>query len=85
MSSGYIGNASDEAQELAMDHVNNLVHEARQYFDGRVLTECEDCGEEIPAARVEALKDVGCTRCVKCQDAYDKLPKARIRMLDHVL
>ena len=82
---GYAGNASDVAQELAMDHVNNLVHEARQYFDGRVLHECEDCGEEIPAARVEAMKKYGCTRCVKCQSEFDKLPKARIRMLDHVL
>jgi phage/conjugal plasmid C-4 type zinc finger TraR family protein len=82
---GYVGNAGDVAQELAMDHVNNLVHEARQYFDGRVLHECEDCGEEIPAARVEAMKKYGCTRCVKCQSEFDKLPKARIRMLDHVL
>lgn len=82
---GYIGNAADAAQELAQDHIDNLVHEARQYFDGRVLHECEDCGEEIPAARIEALKDVGCTRCVHCQEEYDRKPKARIRMLDHVL
>lgn len=82
---GYVGNAGDVAQELAMDHVNNLVHEARQYFSGEFATECEDCGNPIPAARLEALKKNGCTRCVGCQSTYDRQPRARIRMLDHVL
>ena len=85
MSSGYIGDSADAAQALAQDHVDNLVNEARQYFDGRVLNECEDCGVEIPAARVAALKDVGCTRCVRCQEKHDKKPKPRVRMLDHIL
>ena len=85
MSSGYIGNAADEAQQIAQDHVDSLVHEARQYFSGYLLSECEDCGDEIPEARVQALRHVGCTRCISCQEAFDKLPKRRTRMLDHVL
>lgn len=31
---------------------------------------CEDCGEIIPAARIEAAP--GCTRCIKCQTAYEE-------------
>lgn len=85
MSSGYIGNAGDAAQELAQDHVDNLIHEARQYFTGIVLQDCEDCGDEIPQARVQALRHVGCTRCISCQEAFDKLPKRQVRMLDRVL
>jgi len=85
MSSGYAGNAVDVAQELAVDHVENLIHEARTYFPGVVKTECDECGEEIPAARIEALKDVGCTHCVDCQEVRDRIPRPKIRMLDHIL
>lgn len=34
------------------------------------LTHCEDCGEEIPAARRRAL--VGVRRCVQCQSEADQ-------------
>lgn len=32
--------------------------------------ECEDCGEEIPEARRNAVP--GCTRCRECQDNFEK-------------
>jgi RNA polymerase-binding transcription factor DksA len=82
---GYIGNAGDNAQQLAQDHVDNLVHHARQYFDGRILNECEDCGNTIPKDRIEALKHNGCTRCIECQGIFDKLKRPHVRMLDHIL
>lgn len=85
---GYVGNASDVAQQLADDHVNNILHAARQELaDTTVLTECEDCGEEINPKRVAFMraKGMGCRRCVHCQDIYDRMPKTTVRMLDHVL
>lgn len=32
---------------------------------------CEDCGEEIPEKRRQAVP--GCTRCVKCQEQFELL------------
>ncbi len=37
---------------------------------GESLTHCQDCGDEIPAARREAIK--GVRRCVQCQEDVDK-------------
>jgi phage/conjugal plasmid C-4 type zinc finger TraR family protein len=34
------------------------------------LTECEDCGDDIPQARRQAIR--GCTRCVWCQELAEK-------------
>lgn len=31
---------------------------------------CEDCGEEIPAARRAAVP--GCTRCIGCQTCFEE-------------
>ena len=82
---GYLGNQDAHATQATIDHVDNLIDEARSYFSGVVLQECEDCGEEIPQQRLEALRDVGCTRCVSCQSIFDRKPRQRVRMLDHVL
>ena len=85
---GYIGDSCAAAQELAADHVNNLLHAARQQLgDGTILTVCDDCGTQINPKRVAFMKAKGmtCTRCVSCQEEYDKLPKRTIRMLDHIL
>lgn len=85
MGVGYIGDAADVASELAMEHVDNLIHQSRMYFPREVRHECVDCGEEIPKERVEALKGVGCVRCIHCQEIFDRRPKPQIRMLDHIL
>jgi RNA polymerase-binding transcription factor DksA len=85
---GYIGDAASAAAQNAEDHVNNLLDAARDELgDGTVLTECEDCGEEINPKRVAFMRSKGmtCRRCVSCQEAYDNRPKTTIRMLDHVL
>lgn len=79
----YAGDHAQLAAQAQVDHVDNLLHYARQeLYDGPSYKYCEDCGEEIPEARRKAIN---CTRCIKCQEAWDKLPKTRVRMLDHVL
>lgn len=32
--------------------------------------ECEDCGDEIPEARRQAVP--GCTRCIYCQEYFER-------------
>lgn len=34
------------------------------------LSECEDCGEDIPEQRRLMIR--GCTRCVYCQNLYER-------------
>ena len=34
------------------------------------LSECEDCGEDIPEQRRQMIR--GCTRCVYCQNLYER-------------
>ena len=34
------------------------------------LTECEDCGDEIPHKRRIAVP--GCTRCLECQQEFER-------------
>jgi RNA polymerase-binding transcription factor DksA len=34
------------------------------------LSECEDCGEDIPIERQRASQ--GCTRCIHCQGLYER-------------
>ncbi|WP_376746746.1 MULTISPECIES: TraR/DksA C4-type zinc finger protein [Stutzerimonas stutzeri subgroup] len=42
----------------------------RVRYQGVSLTECEECGDEIPPARREAVK--GCRLCIACQADEDK-------------
>jgi phage/conjugal plasmid C-4 type zinc finger TraR family protein len=44
--------------------------QAAQPLGGAEVTECEDCGEEIPAARRERLP--GVVTCVPCQTRREK-------------
>jgi len=37
------------------------------------LEECEDCGEDIPKARREAVR--GITRCIYCQGLFERKQK----------
>ena len=50
----------DEAVELARSRLPS----------GRSLSHCEECGDEIPAARRAAIP--GVRRCVTCQEAMDR-------------
>lgn len=82
---GYIGCAADAAQTIAQDAIDNSIHESRQYFPQSTQSTCIDCGDDIPFARLAALKHYGCIRCIACQQLADKRPRKTIRMLDHVL
>ncbi|WP_410478686.1 TraR/DksA C4-type zinc finger protein [Pseudomonas sp. zfem003] len=49
------------AQEEALQHrIDNRVR-----YQGESAEECDDCGQEIPKARREAVP--GCRLCVQCQ------------------
>lgn len=49
----------DELDALITAKVNSIPTKSSIY--------CEDCGEEIPLARREAIKT---TRCISCQEIY---------------
>lgn len=38
---------------------------------------CEDCGEAIPAQRLETIPNANC--CVRCQGERDRNPKLKIQ------
>ena len=71
----------NEEQELAQ--LNSLI--SNQQAIGKVqealakqrsqpsLSECEDCGEDIPEARRMAQR--GVTRCIYCQELFERKQK----------
>ena len=66
------GWAKDGAvQDQIDDTVRDALQRARsQLPQGESLTRCEECGEEIPPARRQALK--GVRLCIACQAERDK-------------
>ncbi len=82
--SGYIGNPDAES-EHALILAENGVAAARAMVEGPVLTECQDCGDEINPVRVAYMKKIGmrCMYCITCQPKHDVAP--RIKMLDRIL
>jgi phage/conjugal plasmid C-4 type zinc finger TraR family protein len=58
----------DQANRMADFFLQNSL-DARVTFEGESLTECEDCGEEIPQMRREMIQ--GCTRCASCQGDFE--------------
>lgn len=58
--------ASARSEEFLAD---SLAAVQRQLSTGPSRTHCEDCEEEIPAARRKARP--GCTRCVDCQTTHE--------------
>jgi phage/conjugal plasmid C-4 type zinc finger TraR family protein len=70
MASGW---AKDGAvQDQIDDTVQDALQRARSQLPQgqQSLTHCEECGEEIPPARRQALK--GVRLCVTCQEEHDK-------------
>ncbi|WP_420142813.1 DksA/TraR family C4-type zinc finger protein [Sphingomonas sp.] len=60
-------------QEQIDDSVKDALANALSRMPtGPGLTECEECGEQIPEARRQALP--GARTCVSCQSARDKRP-----------
>ncbi len=66
------GWAKDGAVQDQIDStVDDAVRRARSRLaHGPSLSECEDCGEPIPAARRAALP--GVRRCIACQSEHDR-------------
>jgi phage/conjugal plasmid C-4 type zinc finger TraR family protein len=61
-----MGDVIDRAGEYTEKGLSARIQEIRRAAAGDDgLIECEDCGEEIPAARRRAVP--GCRCCVECQ------------------
>ena len=57
-----------EVEQKAIEARLKAAREAAVSRDA--ATECEDCGDEIPQARREAVP--GCTRCAECQTLHER-------------
>lgn len=70
-----VGWARDRAVQEQIDaNVEDAVNAARSRLpSGESLEHCEECGNEIPQARREALP--GVRRCVTCQAEIDKVQR----------
>lgn len=70
MSNGYTG--SDSASEAELIHIQDSLALNRALRPRNVNESgvCLDCGEDIPAARLEAVPNAAC--CVHCQAERDK-------------
>lgn len=81
--SGYGGPDDESLHAIVLSE--NGIAAARSMLVGPVLSECQDCGEDIAPARVEFMRQKGmrCLYCIHCQPKYDKAPK--VRMLDNIL
>lgn len=62
--------AFEMAQQRELDEREAAIA-ARVRYEGVSLSECEECGVEIPPARREAVK--GCRMCTDCQAFADKM------------
>ncbi len=69
----------DQAQILNDEHLaRSLASVQANVWAGSkpapILSECKDCGEEIPEGRRSYMKknNTPCTRCVACQTRYEK-------------
>jgi phage/conjugal plasmid C-4 type zinc finger TraR family protein len=61
------------ALHINMNAVANVRNKLAKQAQEPSLIECEDCGEEIPQARREAVP--GVKRCIGCQNIIDKRKK----------
>ncbi len=69
MASGWAGDGA--VQDQIAHSIEDEVARARSLLPrGESLTECEECGEEIPLARRKALP--GVRLCVACQQEHEK-------------
>ena len=69
MATGWAGDGA--VQQQIDDSIEDAVKRARaQLPSGPGLTHCEQCGEEIPEARRQAVP--GARLCLPCQDERDQ-------------
>jgi phage/conjugal plasmid C-4 type zinc finger TraR family protein len=60
------------AERAQAEHLQRTL-DSRVQYQGVSLTECEECGADIPPKRQAAVK--GCRLCVACQDVVDHQAK----------
>jgi phage/conjugal plasmid C-4 type zinc finger TraR family protein len=66
---------SDQAQLLSVTAAADAVARLRsQLPTGPSLSHCNECGEEIPMARQQAIR--GCSTCIDCQTLSERLKRA---------
>jgi phage/conjugal plasmid C-4 type zinc finger TraR family protein len=66
---------SDQAQLLSTTLSADAVAKIRASMPtGPSLSHCNECGEEIPLARQQALR--GCMTCIDCQTLSERLKRA---------
>jgi phage/conjugal plasmid C-4 type zinc finger TraR family protein len=69
MATGWAGDGA--VQQQIDDSIEDAIKRARaQLPAGPSLSHCEECGEEIPEARRQAVP--GVRLCVACQDERDR-------------
>ena len=75
MASGWApdGAVNDQIEASIQDELRRL--QARRLPQGESLTQCAECGEEIPEARQRAIP--GVKLCVDCQSGRDARPVVR--------
>jgi phage/conjugal plasmid C-4 type zinc finger TraR family protein len=75
MASGWApdGAVNDQIEASIQDELRRL--QARRLPQGKSLTHCAECGEEIPEARQRAIP--GVKLCVDCQSGRDSRPVVR--------
>jgi phage/conjugal plasmid C-4 type zinc finger TraR family protein len=71
----YNNEEESEMAQLHSIHLHmNAVDKIRQKLSKQTqspsLTECQDCGEDIPRARQQAVP--GVSRCVFCQELHER-------------
>lgn len=61
--------ASNVEEESKQGSIQKII----KNLEGPILSECEECGHEIPLARREFCKKIGmkATTCVDCQSQID--------------
>jgi len=57
---------ADRANDLVLERMEQALA-ARRPVVPRMASDCEDCGDPIPAKRLAAMKSQGCTLCLECQ------------------
>ncbi|OBY59447.1 TraR/DksA C4-type zinc finger protein [Pseudomonas sp. AU12215] len=65
---------ADRANDAMLETMDNLLAARQPAFVGQSLSECLDCGDEIPSAR--QLAAPGCTLRTFCQSITEKRGRA---------
>lgn len=69
----FMNNLSEEDMaQMHADHVNQdaIANIRKNIRTGPSLSECEECGDDIPKERQDAVP--GCTTCIYCQTKLER-------------